>query len=362
MNRQTILILALIVLSAAAGSAPEPIKSDVFVGGQDGYHTYRIPALTITNQGTVLAFCEARKNSPNDQGDIDLVLRRSFDGGHSWEPMQHVHEEGGDAPITIGNPAPIVAHGSDTIHLFFTRNNKRLFYTRSTDDGRSWAAPEERTEILHDIEFPWRRIASGPVHGIQLSNGALVVPMWYCDEEPDAPEKRYQAGVIFGNSEGTRWQAGGLVPESIPGLNECTVLERKDGSLLLNMRAQQADYRAIAESTDHGRTWSTPVLDQSLPDPTCQGSILRLADGDIVFSNIPARDRSGLSLRRSQDEGRRWSRTRELEAGPSAYSDLAQRADGIILCLYERGQTRYNEKISIAHIDPAWLAPVTEKP
>lgn len=347
------LLLAAILLPGAVLAAPN--KIDVFTGGEAGYHTYRIPALAIGASGTVLAFSEARKNSPSDAGDIDLVLKRSADGGVTWGPMQWVHEEGGDAPITIGNPCPIVA--GDNIHLFFTRNNRRLFHTHSTDDGASWSDPKERTEMLRGVDFPWVRIGTGPVHGIQRANGELVAPIWYCSAEPGAEGIRYRSGVLLGSPDGSAWRAGGLVPERIPRLNECTVAERADGVLYLNMRAYKAGHRATATSADGGQIWTEPVPDESLPDPTCQGSILRLADGQFAFANIPnATSRSGLALRRSADEGRTWSNARVLETGPSAYSDLAQRGDGTLLCLFERGDQRYNEKIAIAHIDPAWLA------
>jgi sialidase-1 len=272
-----------------------------------------------------------------------------------------VHEDGGDAPITIGNPCPIVAHDRDRVHLLFTRDNKRLFVTHSDDDGISWAAPQEITEILKDVDFPWLRVASGPVHGIQLHNGLLVAPLWYCDSEASAAEKRYRAGVVFGDGE--IWKAGGLVPESIPGLNECTVLERRDRSLLLNMRAYKTGYRAVSESRDGGQSWTNPVLDTRLPDPTCQGSLLRLSSGDVAFANIPAETRTHLTVRHSRDDGESWAHARLLEAGPSAYSDLAQRADGVILCLYERGTERYNERITAASFGQEWLvAPDTGSP
>lgn len=336
------------------------VKSDVFVGGESGYHTYRIPALVVSNAGTALAFCEGRKDSASDQGNIDLVLKRSHDGGTTWEGLQLIHEEGGDAPITIGNPVPIVVHDDDTIHLLFTRNNKRLFYTQSQDDGQTWRAPRELTDILAEVPFSWLRIGTGPVHGIQLRNTQLAVPIWYCDEEPHAKEKRYRAGVLLGDATGTTWQAGGLVPENIPKLNECTVLERKDGSLLLNMRGYRAGYRSVAHSNDGGATWSDAALMPSLPDTTCQGSLLRLQDGRVLFSNVPGNSREKLSLTLSQDDGQTWGSSQVLEPSPSAYADLAQRVDGTVLCLYERGEQRYNERISVARIPLSWLQQVTE--
>lgn len=345
--------------SIAAGDAPGLVRADVYVGGIDGYHTYRIPALVVTAEGTVLAFCEGRKNSPRDNGDIDLLLKRSRDNGATWSEQIVVYEEGGDAEITIGNPCPIVdRHG--VIHLLFTRNNKRLFYTRSTDDGRAWAEPREHTEILDGFDYPLVRVATGPVHGIQLRSGRLVVPVWVCDCEVKDRAKnptfrQYQSGVIYSDDEGRTWETGKLVPPTINSLNECTVLERADGSLLLNMRAYRAGARAISESTDGGVTWSSPVLDSQLPCPTCQASIIRLSAEAVVFSNPASKTRDKLTIRLSADQGRTWSQSRVLEPGPAGYSDLAITQDGDVLCIYECGEKVYNEKIAIARLSRAWI-------
>ena len=140
---------------------------DVFQSGTEGYRTYRIPAVVLSNKGTVLAFCEGRKTSSSDAGDIDLMLRRSTDGGRTWQPMQLVYEEGGTAKITIGNPCPVVERTTGTIWLPFCRNNDRVFITKSTDDGLTWNKP---IEITRQVKKPeWRWYATGPGHGIQLA-------------------------------------------------------------------------------------------------------------------------------------------------------------------------------------------------
>jgi sialidase-1 len=89
------LIAALLLLTGAAPArAAGPEQAPVFVAGRDGYHTYRIPALRATPKGTLLAFCEGRRNGPGDTGDIDLLLKRSFDGGKTWTKAQVVWDDG----------------------------------------------------------------------------------------------------------------------------------------------------------------------------------------------------------------------------------------------------------------------------
>lgn len=91
----------------AADAARSLLQADVFVSGTGGYHTYRIPAIVLTTKGTLLAFCEGRKTSSSDAGDIDLVLRRSTDGGKTWEKMQLVYEEGGTARSVLTRRSPL---------------------------------------------------------------------------------------------------------------------------------------------------------------------------------------------------------------------------------------------------------------
>ncbi|HEO70031.1 MAG TPA: exo-alpha-sialidase, partial [Candidatus Hydrogenedentes bacterium] len=136
--------IALCCSASAAGDAPE--KTDVFISGTEDYHTFRIPAVVLTRERTLLAFCEGRKKSRSDAGDIDLVLRRSTDGGRTWGNLDVVHEEGGNAEITVGNPCPVVDRDTGVVWLPFCRNNQRAFVTHSKDGGRTWAEPVEITD------------------------------------------------------------------------------------------------------------------------------------------------------------------------------------------------------------------------
>src|ERR1035441_2756314 len=111
---------ALVVIRFAGSSASTPLQQqDVFVAGQGGYHTYRIPSLIVTSNQTLLAFCEGRKDSSSDTGNIDLVLKRSADGGKTWSEQQVVWDDG---PNTCGNPCPVVDKATGTIWLLLTHN------------------------------------------------------------------------------------------------------------------------------------------------------------------------------------------------------------------------------------------------
>ena len=120
-------IFGCILILCGSGSAQEIKQVDVFISGTEGYHTFRIPSLLVTSKGTVLAFCEGRKNDRRDHGDLDLVMKRSDDGGKTWSKLSVVYEEGEDKKITIGNPCPVEDRSTGIIWMPLTRTNEEVF-------------------------------------------------------------------------------------------------------------------------------------------------------------------------------------------------------------------------------------------
>lgn len=355
----------LIVLATAVGShAAEPTQVDVFTAGQEGYHTYRIPSLLVTSKGTLLAICEGRKTGRGDHGDLDLILKRSSDGGETWGPIELIHEEGGEAQITIGNPCPVVDRDTDVIWLPFTRDNDDVFVTSSADDGRTWSEPRK---ITADVKKPnWNWYATGPGVGIQLTRGEhkgrLVIP---CDHrEKDSPDWKNsgRSHVIYSDDHGKTWKLGGVTDV---GMNECQVVERPDGSQMLNMRCYRGKgRRAVATSDDGGMTWSECIDDDTLIESVCQASFLRYSWREqgrdrVLFSNpATTSGRHHLTVRLSYDNGKSWPVSRLLYEPSSAYSCLARLPFGDVGILYERDN--YG-KLTFSRFDLAWLTEGKDK-
>jgi sialidase-1 len=326
----------------------EPVKRVVFEGGERGYHTYRIPALVRSMQGTLLAFCEGRKNNILDHGDIDLVLRRSHDNGETWGPLQIVCDEGRN---TIGNPSPVVDRSTGTVWLLFCRNNLNVLVTRSDDDGSTWAEPQDITRYVKP--FTWAWYATGPGHGIQLSSGRLLVP---CDHSEGLSMYSH---VIYSDDHGMSWMLGGSAD---PKTDESMAVERTDGSVYLTMRNSLfKKMRAFTVSSDGGQTWQPVKPAPELIDPVCQASILRLAmqphlgRDRICFLNPADELRRKLTIRVSYDDCNTWSVSRLLEEGPSGYSDMTLLADGRIGALYETGLLVYHERIVFRRLSTEWI-------
>lgn len=203
---------------ADRAAAVDPLfKQSVVFSSGDGYPVYRIPAIITTGLGTILAFAEGRP-SVNDLGENDIVLKRSLDGGQSWQAMSVPlpHALANLATRGFSNPTPVVDRTTGDIFLFASRpalsganNSAEIYVTKSTDDGISWSAP---TDISADIRPNGDKyMLSGPGHAIQMDNGRLIIPFY-----SRALNDNAQSGVphvAYSDDHGGSWHLGGEVPK-----------------------------------------------------------------------------------------------------------------------------------------------------
>ncbi len=349
--------------AGTATQSPQCTKDALFVSGDGSYHTYRIPALLVSAQGTLLAFAEGRKHGRGDAGEIDLILRRSLDGGRTWGPTKVLISEPG---MTCGNPCPVVERESGAIILPFCKNlaegderqicegnaPRTVWVTHSVDDGQSWAEPHEITASVKRPDWTW--YATGPGHGIQLPSGRLVVPCdhivgIYFDRERDP----IHSHLIYSDDRGATWQLGATVE---PKTDESAIAQLEDGSLYLNCRnGAGGKRRGVARSFDQGESFAEFFWDDVLIEPVCQASVETLTGGQLLFANPASTQRENMTVRLSPDGGRTWTASRTLHPGPAAYSDLAVLPDGDICCLYEAGELHRRETLTLARFNLAWL-------
>jgi len=334
----------------------------LFTSGQNGYHTYRIPALLRAAPGTLLAFCEARRNSPDDHGKIDLVMRRSDDDGVTWSDIRLVYGE--DGATTIGNPVPILDAQTGRVHLLFCRNNTEgIFHIASDDHGESWSTPRlvcDADRLSAGFGLPVVRYGTGPCHGLQLPPGCLVAPVWSkADASHSYLSGKFVGGVLYSLDRGHTWLVGA---RGADGSNESALALLPDGTILMNSRsmAQPAGYRVVGRTRDiTGGTFAS-ACDEQLLCPNCQGSICTDDAGTLWFCNPAVRNaeisyrgdlRHHLTLQGSTDGGLTWSSRVLLEAGPSGYSDVQPLSDHRLGVLFECGSTDYRERIDFLVVE-----------
>lgn len=342
----------------------------VFVSGEGGYVTYRIPAV-VAAAGVLVAFAEGRRDGVADHGDIDVVARRSEDGGDTWGPLRCVCANGRG---TAGNPAPVVDPASGRIALLTTyqgggvtereiragvvpeADGRRIHLQHSVDRGMTWTSP---AEITAAVKRPgWRWYATGPGHGIALAAGPrpgrLVVPGNHTTASSEG------AHLLLSDDGGLTWSLGAVDDheDGVVNPNESSAAELDDGRVYVDARNEKGSapgHRARAYSTDGGATFAAPfVPEPDLQAPLVQGAVLRLAaspDGLLLSVPEHRRARRDLVLRRSVDGGESWQPAAAVTPGPAGYSDLVGLGGGRVGVLYETGEWDYRERIDFQVVD-----------
>ena len=339
-------------------------QANLYCPGDEGYGCYKIPTILRTRNNTLLAMIEARKNSCDDQGYVDLRLRRSFDGGKTWAPSQLVHGNSTDTHwTTVGDGNMVQDKSTGIIWLLHTRNNSRLFLSHSKDEGASWTGLREVTEALK-FGYPTQNwIGTGHAGGIQLSRGAsagrLIIPTYTntscarppcpvqlcspaviprtharahaCCTTPPRP-----ADTVYSDDHGATWRMGGTVnPTGEQRGGECQMAETgafaEDGTpiLLFSMRppgVNKPSKRLQALSFDGGLSWGQPWEAKDLPEP------IRGCDGSLVYHpvrrrrpgpRVPHLQAHFVPTRHPLEPRLRWQGTHKLYfSHPDPFADL----------------------------------------
>ena len=373
-------------------------KINLFEAGTDGYAHYRVPAITVSAKGTVLVFAEARKSARGDWGTQDIVMRRSDDGGRTWDPprvIAHVEGEIQQNPVafaqdlakpgevTYNNIVPIADAETGALHFLFCIEYARAYYMRSDDDGQTFSEPVDITATFEQFrdEYDWKVIATGPGHGIRLSNGRLLVPVWLSDGTGGHAHRPSIVSVIYSDDDGKTWEPGDVVVRhpDLKNPSETLAIELSDGRVMLNIRNESPEHRrAVSYSADGATGWSAPEFHPELIEPICMGSLVRLSTeatrgrNRILFANPDSSEprdpekpegnfkRQNVTVRLSYDEGGSWPVSRPIEPGVSGYSDLAVGPDGTIYLIYERGtptdRGTHVQYLTVARFNLEWLS------
>lgn len=348
-NSKLFLIRSIALLSLLSCSqhliSQQPIT--LFNSEDKGVSCYRIPAIAVTEDQTILVAVDERVPSCGDlkwSGNINIVLRRSIDHGVTWKEIERIIDfpEG----ISASDPSFVVDQETATIFLFYNYMDLinepdiyRFQYIKSTDNGANWSTPIDITDqISHpDWKEDFMFITSG--RGIQTKQGVLLHTLVHLEK----------GAFVFGSDDhGASWD---LKSEALHPGDESKIVELNNGKWMVNSRVNKAGLRYIHVSDDQGMSWNS-VADYSLIDPSCNAALLKHSDGTLYFSNLndPA-DRKNLVLRKSVDNGRTWEIIRTIYEGPAAYSTMELLKDGSIVIAVEKDDYNTISFVLIKDID-----------
>ncbi len=331
-----------------------------FYSGLEDYHAFRIPAV-IKTENALIAFAEGRKNSTSDFGDIDMVYRRSLDGGKTWEALHLLYDQD---TLAVQNPVPIFITSENKLVLLFNTTSlsehdvlnkeydlseeRKAFVTSSLDDGKTWTSPINITRQVKEKYWRWHAI--GPVHGIELEYGAhegrLVAPVAISIEKGS---EAYCMALIYSDDKGDTWHIGAVDKNLTDAVraNETTIVELTDGRIYVNTRDQNGGSleknRGETFSTDGGLSFSEPIIESDkFPSPVVQSSLLRWeSEGDnknslLLFSTPSHVDkRLDLVVMASSDASETWHKLFKIHGGSSAYSDMVKLDNKTLGVIYE---------------------------
>lgn len=345
----------------------------------DGVHTSRIPALTVTPNGTLLCAYDMRRRKGRDlQEDIDIGLNRSTDGGKTWEPVRVIMDMGeydGLGQELNGCSDPGLVVDRETGEIFCTAvwmwgkpgehqwrgigsepgheigQSAQLLMVRSTDDGLTWSKPENLTKRLKNPD--WILLAPSPQNGLTLQDGTLVIPAQGRDENDST-----FSTLIVSRDHGQTWTIGSAQAK---GNNECQVVELADGSLMLNGRTTgKTRFRSVWITRDLGMTWQPHATHRNtLIEPRCNGSLIRFdrdlnggTESLLLFANPHSqKGRDHHSIQVSFDEGNTWPSENRLlldEGRGAGYPSMAQIDERYVGIVYEGSQAQLVfEKVAI---------------
>lgn len=335
---------------------------NVFVSGEEGYKSYRIPAIVKDKTGQLIAFAEGRVDHAGDFGNVDIVYKTSQDNGKTWGPL-HVAVDNDN--LQVGNPAPVVdlldpAYPKGRLLLFYNTGNnhegevrkgnglRECWSISSADGGKTWSNPQNITLETHRPNQPsvnaqynfkedWRTYANTPGHALQFDSGKykgrIYIPANHSEGDPKSNGRDYFAHSYYSDDHGKTFKIGASV--KFEGSNETMGAQISGTGLYMNSRNQQGNVksRIVSYSNDGGVTWDTTYYDKNLPDPVNQGAVLSWQKkGRYVLAvcNAASTDRrDNLTVRLSKDRGKTWYFSQVIAKAPegvkgdyAAYSDL----------------------------------------
>ena len=345
------LILIAVAALTAACKVPSIESTVVFAEGSDSCHFYRIPAMTLDADGNVVAVIDRRYELLADLGyrktSIDISTRRSTDGGRTWSPQQFIVRGDtskvtgfgfGDASLTLTNSGRILclmACGNGP--KGFRRGLKETALSTSDDGGVTWSE-------VRIIPFPEHLhsafITSGK--GIVDKDGDILLSACVLDRDyPDPMPVPWpiDAHLYYSKDEGQTWTLQEEI--SFKLANESKLVTLPDGRLLMSSRLSSYGPRGFNTATkgeDGIYHWEGEKESETLVVNPCNADIISWGKGLLLHSYIKdGKERKGLTMAVSCDDGNTWKDIMTLQESYAAYSTMVVFKNGDVGILYEDG-------------------------
>lgn len=340
----------------------------VFGPGDFSSTNYRIPAIITADDGALVTLTDKRKfNSTDLPEDIDVLARRSTDGGLTWsDPVTVARGTGrnagfGDAVLLKGKSGKLIAVyvGGPGLWQSTPSNPIRTYVSTSSDHGKTWTTPRDITHQLFGadnsdpVRSKWYASFCGAGHGLTMRSGRLMV-VGTVRETTSTSLNNY---AYYSDNEGLTWNVSS---RAIQGGDEAKVVELNNGDILMSSRT--SGNRLWAKSSDGGITWGSKNSWPDLWGNACNGDMIRFTSTKDGFSKnrilhtLPnASDRSNLTVFMSYDEGTSWPVKKTVCAGKSAYASLTILPDGTI-GVYSEEDESVPYKMYFLNFSLEWLS------
>lgn len=314
-------------------------RTCLFMPGDYGSKNYRIPALCTLPDGSLLTATDKRKYNETDlPEDIDIVARRSTDGGHSWsEPVTIIEGKGfgkgyGDAILAVAQDGTMVCGfcGGAGLWRSTAENPQQNWVSLSKDNGQTWSEPIDITAMQWgpQAKNPECRTSHsaffGSGHGLVLSKGPHAGRILFVTAIA-TKDNRLDNYAMWSDDNGQTWDISTL---AYKGGDEAKVIELADGSVLMSIR--QRGNRGWNISTDGGETWGEQQKWEEICTNACDGDIIRYDDQTILHSLPNDMKRRNVSIFVSKDEGKTWPYVKSICPYNSIYSSMTILPDGTI--------------------------------
>ncbi len=326
-------------------------RSLVYCPGDYDSRFYRIPAIVTAADGSLVTVADKRIEHNGDlPAKIDIVSRRSTDGGKTWSDYVTVAPH--DSIGGCGDAALVADRNTGDILAIFSHGNglwqnepAHISVARSSDNGVTWG---EITDISPQIlmtdpsgKQPIKCTSAFASSGraTQLADGRIIFSLVV--REKDNPH--FKVYAIYSDDSGKTWQVSSN-PASCDG-DESKVVQLADGTLLMSIRNRFGTLRKFSISHDNGATWSDPLPAEDMPDPRCNGDIIRYDyNGEsLLLHSLPGdpRGRNNVAIYVSRDNGKTWPVKKTIVNMPSAYSSMTVMPDGRIGILTEESANNH---------------------